>query len=146
MSFEVREVTSAGQFADTVQVQADAFDAPLSVSSQIFYPVSGSNPNDRKNAIKGLICREWFHQSIDPECHRLAVIDTDNGNKVIAGATWGIVKSHTGDSPAIDPFWLPEGELKEFAKGIFKIWAELNCNREPHVGKANSLKQCSEHV
>jgi hypothetical protein len=110
MPFKLSEVKSAVEFAEVVQVQADAFDSPLSTSSQLFYPVFGTGPTARQDAIKGLIARQWYRHSVNSNSHWLKVVDTGAGNKAVAGAAWVVVDSYTEHSTVTEPFWIPEGE------------------------------------
>jgi len=48
MPFEVHEVKDVAEFAGVIRVQADAFDVPMSVSSQLFYPILDQGPQHEK--------------------------------------------------------------------------------------------------
>jgi len=139
MPLELHEVKTAGEFAEVIQVQADAFDVPMSVSSRLFYPVLDQGPTAREDAIAGLVCRQWYVHCIDPTSRWLKVIDTERGGKVVAGAQWLIVDTYAEKAPSIDPFWLPEGEKREFARKIFDQWADMRHDRKPHLGKSAIL-------
>jgi len=67
MPFKLSDVKLAVEFAEIVQVQADAFDKPLSVDSQLFLPVLGTGPTARQDAIKGFIARQWYRHSVKPQ-------------------------------------------------------------------------------
>jgi hypothetical protein len=139
MPFEVHEVKDVAEFAEVIRVQADAFDVPMSVSSQLFYPILDQGPTAREDAIAGLICRQWYVHSIDPTSHWIKVIDTERDGRVVAGAQWMIVDTYTEKAPSITPFWLPEGEKREFAQGVFDQWADMRQDRKPHLGKSTTF-------
>jgi hypothetical protein len=139
MPFELHEVKDVGEFAEVIQAQADSFDVPMSVSSQLFYPVLGQSPTAREDAIAGLICRQWYVHCIDPTSHWLKVIDTERDGRVVAGAQWLIVETHTEKASTIAPFWLPEGDKREFAQSVFDQWADMRSDRKPHLGKSINL-------
>lgn len=139
MSFELHEVKDVGGFAEVIQVQANAFDVPKSVSSQLFYPVLDQGPTARDDAIAGLVCRQWYVHSIDTTSHWIKVIDTERSGRVVAGAQWMIVDTYTEKAQSITPFWLPEGEKREFAQGVFDQWADMRHDRKPHLGKSTIL-------
>ncbi|TVY84162.1 hypothetical protein LSUE1_G004050, partial [Lachnellula suecica] len=133
MPLELHEIKEAGEFAETIRVQADAFDSPMSVSSHLFYPILGQGPTARQDAVAGLICRQWYRHCIDPGSHWLKVIDTEQDGRVVAGANWLIVDTYTEKAPIINPFWLPEGEKREFAEDVFAQWADMRHGRKPHL-------------
>ncbi|KAI9642820.1 hypothetical protein NHQ30_008553 [Ciborinia camelliae] len=135
MSLEIHEVKSALEFFEIIQVQASAFDAPISVASHLFYPIIGSGPNARLDAIKALACRSWFRHSIDKYSHWVKVTDPALGNKVVGGGCWRIVmEEEKAEGGTIDPWWLPESEKREYSKKVFEIWADMKGDRGPHLG------------
>ncbi|TGO23122.1 hypothetical protein BPAE_0143g00200 [Botrytis paeoniae] len=102
------------------------FSVPPSTASQLFYALLTPTRLAHRDAINALTSRSWLRHSLDKYSHWLYVTDPNDSDKIVGGGCWRIVlEDEDGEEEAIDPWRIPEGEKREYVKGIFEIWAEI---------------------
>ncbi|TVY85024.1 hypothetical protein LSUE1_G000921 [Lachnellula suecica] len=134
MPFELHEVQSAPGFAEIIQDHIAAFNSPPNANTSLVCPILGSGPTAEEDALKSYTTRQWYRHRMDPNSHWLKIVDTDTGLGV-AGACWIVVDAVVGEGyrPMIEPFGMPEGERREFTKGVLGELAEVRARKEMHV-------------
>ncbi|ESZ92072.1 hypothetical protein SBOR_7529 [Sclerotinia borealis F-4128] len=109
MSFEIHEVKISPRIhrrdPSTSQCLRHAYEHRLTS----IYPVLGSSPDARLDAL---------------------------GNQVVGGGCWSVVleeEERVEGAAAMDPWWLPEGERRDYSKRDLGIWGDMQGVRGPHL-------------
>ena len=106
-------------------------------SHQVFYPVLGTKPEDRKAAIESSKDRTWEDHKSDQSSHWIFVRDVSSGD-ILGGCQWRIYTANPfpDGTPYIEAVWWPEGEERRFASEVVRqcYTPRTKWMAYPHVG------------
>ena len=137
MHLELSEVHDDSQFTEIMELHRAAFEDPYSKLWPLLYPEYGEGANARAAALADGVSRTTRLHRNDPNGHWIQVVDLDS-KRVVGAARWIFSKRNPfeGTSLAVDSFWWPEGEKREFANICMKQF------REPRYTKMQRPHAC----
>ncbi|KAL2786146.1 hypothetical protein BJX66DRAFT_346983 [Aspergillus keveii] len=123
------------EFEEVIAGQIDSFNKPYQSLFRLYYPIFGhESEEEKKVAFKNLVEleRQWARD--DPDCRWIRAIDTEQNNKLAAGALFKISKENPfgpnkskKDESAV---WYPAGGQREYIDEAARI---LGAPRERYM-------------
>ncbi|KUJ17684.1 uncharacterized protein LY89DRAFT_584027 [Mollisia scopiformis] len=114
MSFRISEIVSDSEFHELVEVEFISFEHPRNAFRDLFYPILGTGPDARQQAIKEATSRIIHNHRSNPFSHWVKAIDP-HSDRLVGAALWIFFESdpYTG-KPLPECTWWPQGEGREF--------------------------------
>lgn len=122
MSLRLEVVDPAVDFPELVECKWESYEIPYQSFWRLFNPIIGTGPNARDDSLRQATIRQEKGHLSDPASHWLKVTDSNNGNKIIAGAWWKIYPSNPFEEndDEFEAFWFPEGGQRDFATAAIR--------------------------
>lgn len=135
MSFKLSEIVSDAEFDELARCEFDAYENPACNLKQLFFPIVGSLPSAREDAIKEAVERQTMWHRADPTSKWIKVVDSESG-KMAGAACWHVYEA---DPYAVVPEdecdWWAVGEDRNIANALMEqfLTPRMTYMRRPHV-------------